>query len=199
MTARGLWVAGASGLLLATVAVAQTVYTWKDDKGVVHFSDENPEGIKNVEKLQLEAPAPLVTEGGQEGAPGEGTGDGSTMVVTPAAGQPQGGGAPPQAQAQPQPPAGPAEVVFLGADLSPLNATQRAVRGKVRNAGGGPALKVAVRVVIADGDSGNLCMTGEMNVTPRDLGAGETGAFEGTLDTPCFYGNPTINYYPEWD
>lgn len=179
-------------LFLAPCVRAQTVYTWKDDKGVVHFSDESPEGVKGVEKLTLEAPAPLISETEGEGAP-EGGGE-SQMVVTPAAGSPEGG-AQPQAAA----PSGPSEVVVLGAELSPLSATERKVRGRLRNIGGRDARRVSVRVVIADGDTGNLCLTGDIDASPTNLGPGENGAFEGDLNTPCFYGNPKIAYYPEWD
>jgi hypothetical protein len=200
MISRCVWLVGACVLLLGSIAVAQTVYTWRDDKGVVHFADENPEGVKNVEKLTLDVPAPLVSEGGEGGAPqgGEpGSGaPGETMVVTPAAPGAQAGGAP---EAAPPPPSGPSEVVFLGADLSPTSATQRHVRGKLKNVGGNTALKVAVRIVVADGGTGNLCTTGELAVQPSELGPSESGTFEGDIDTPCFYGNPSISYYPEWD
>lgn len=192
---RSVWLAGVCVLLLGSMAAAQTVYTWRDDKGVVHFSDENPEGVKNVEKLTLDVPAPLVSDGGEGqqggGPPGEG-GPGETMVVTPAAPGPQAG-------ATPAPPNGPSEVVFLGADLSPISNTQRHVRGKLRNVGGNTALKVAVRIVVADGGTGNLCTTGELAAQPLELGPGESGTFEGDIDTPCFLGNPSISYYPEWD
>lgn len=191
MTARKWWVAGVSVVLLASSAVAQTVYTWRDDKGVVHFSDENPEGVKNVEKLTLEQPAPLVTDedlgGGTAGEGGEGK-----MAVTPAAG---GGQGQPRAEEF----SGPAEVVFLGAELFANSSTERKVRGKLRNTGGDPAHKIAVRIIVADGDTGNLCVTDELNADPRDLGPGESGGFEGVIDTPCFLGNPKISYYPEWD
>ena len=195
MTARSGWVAGVSLLLLVSSVSAQTVYTWKDDKGVVHFSDENPGGgVKNVEKLTLEVPAPLVTEEGAGAAGGQE--EGGKMTVTPAA----GGGQPGQPNApQAQTFSGPAEVVFLGAELFTNSSTQRRVRGKLRNTGGDPAHRVSVRVTVADGDTGNLCGTAEFDGAPRDLAPGETGGFEGFLDTPCFLGNPTISYYPEWD
>lgn len=181
------WFAGVAVLLLASQAMGQTVYTWKDDKGVVHFSDENPEGVKGVETLTLEQPAPLVSETGEGGGEPQ-------MMVTPAAGGPEGEGAPPPGGVP-----GGAEIVFQGAELAPVSATQRRVRGKLRNVGGQTARLISVRVVIADGDSGNLCATTEIDATPRDLGPGENGTFEGDLDTPCFYGNPKIAYYPEWD
>lgn len=198
---RCVWLVGGCVLLLSSIAVAQTVYTWRDDKGVVHFADENPQGVKNVEKLTLDVPAPLISEGGEGGEPqagGEAGGGapGETMVVTPAApGAQQGGG---QAEAAP-PPSGPSEVVFLGADLSPISSTQRHVRGKVKNVGGNTALKVAVRIVVADGGTGNLCTTGELAASPLELGPGQSAMFEGDIDTPCFLGNPSISYYPEWD
>jgi hypothetical protein len=190
MTGRSWWVAGASVLLLVSSAVAQTVYTWKDDKGVVHFADESPEGVKNVEKLTLDVPAPLVSEdtGDEGGAPGGESGE--KIAVTPAA----GGGQPPAGQFS-----GPAEVIFLGAELFANSSTERKVIGKLRNTGGDPAHKISVRVVIADGDTGNLCTTGELDGEPRDLGPGDTGGFQGLLNTPCFLGNPKITYYPEWD
>lgn len=188
MKGTSLWFAGVAVLLLVSYAGAQKVYTWKDDRGVVHFSDENPEGVKGVETLTLEQPAPLVSE------PGEGEGGGEAQIsVTPGAGDKAQ--APPPEDVLP----GRAEVVFQGADLSPVGPTQRRVRGKLRNVGGRPAQQISVRVVIADGDTGNLCMTSEINATPSNLNAGENGIFEGELDTPCFYGNPKIAYYPEWD
>jgi hypothetical protein len=190
MWCRRITLALAVILLFGSAAASQTVYTWKDDKGVVHFADEKPEGVNDVEKLTLEAPAPLVS-GREEGEqPAEG-GDAESMSVTPAA----GGGSDAQAQRA----SGPSEVVFLGAELSPAGKTARNVRGRVRNSGGEPARRVTVRVVITDAQSGNLCTAGDLDVTPAALGAGETGTFEGTLDTPCFYANPKISYYPEWD
>jgi hypothetical protein len=84
-------------------------------------------------------------------------------------------------------------------ELSPISDTQRRVRGRLRNTGGEPARRVSVRVVIADADTGNLCAAGEILGEPQDLGPGENGLFEGELTTPCFYGNPKIGYYPEWD
>jgi len=186
------WFAGVVVLLVASQALAQTVYTWRDENGVVHFSDENPEGVKGVETLTLEQPAPLVSETGEGGEP--------QMMVTPAPARPEGEGG---AQGEGPPPAdaitGAAEVLFQGAELSPIGDTRRRVRGKLRNAGGDTARMISVRVVIADGDTGNLCITTEIFANPRDLGPGESGGFEGELDTPCFYGNPKIAYYPEWD
>lgn len=193
---RSVWLVGAGVLLLGSIAVAQTVYTWRDDKGVVHFADENPEGVRNVEKLTLDVPAPLVSEGGEgpaQGGEGGGAAGGETMVMTPAAGAQTG------ATPAVQQPTGPSEVVFLGADISSISSTQRHVRGKVRNVGGDPARRVGVRIVVADGGTGNLCTTGELVAQPGELGPGESGMFEGDIDTPCFFGNPTISYYPEWD
>jgi len=193
MIAKSVWVAGALALLLVgSSATAQTVYTWKDANGVVHFSDENPEGVKNVEKLTLEAPVPLISESGAETEGGEGGGTGEA-AVTPVAGQ--------QAGATPAgpPPTGPSEVVFMGADLATIGTTQRHVRGKLRNVGAEVARRVAVRVVVTDADTGNLCTTGDIGAQPGDLGPGENGFFEGDIDSPCFFGNPKIGYYPEWD
>ena len=187
MKGTSLWFAGVAVLLLTSYAGAQKVFTWRDDRGVVHFSDESPEGVKGVETLTLEQPAPLVSETGE----GEGGGE-AQISVTPGAGG--------KAEAPPEDlPQGQAEVVFQGADLSPLGPTQRKVHGKLRNVGGRAAQQISVRVVIADGDTGNLCMTSEINATPTNLNPGDNGIFEGVLDTPCFYGNPKIAYYPEWD
>jgi hypothetical protein len=189
MNARSLWVAVVTVLLAASLASAQTVYTWTDGQGVVHFSDENPEGVQGVETLTLEAPVPLVSElEGQGEGEGEAGGEGeSQMVVTPIG------------EASDAPPPGPAEVVFQGAELAVIGDTQRKVRGRLRNVGGRTARRIAVRVVVTDGDSGNLCMTTDFGAQPAELDAGADGTFEGELDTPCFYGNPKLAYYPEWD
>lgn len=196
MSPRFVWGVVVAAFLCAGPVAAQTVYTWKDSSGVVHFSDENPEGVQGVETLTLEAPAPLVSETGEEG------GDPSAVVAPVPGGQaeqpeqPGGAGVETEGSA----PRGASQVVLVGEpDLSAVSSTQRRVRGRLQNLGGEPARRVSVRVVVADANTGGLCAAGEINADPSELGPGENGTFEGDLNTPCFYANPRVAYYPEWD
>ena len=60
---RWTWMA-VSLFLLAATAHAQTVYTWKDAKGITHYSDAPPPksaGKPQVKTVRASAPAPATT------------------------------------------------------------------------------------------------------------------------------------------
>ena len=45
-------------LLLGSYAIAQTVYKWTDEQGVVHFSDNPPPRGQQFEKQDIPTPPP---------------------------------------------------------------------------------------------------------------------------------------------
>jgi len=166
---------------LAGIAQAQTVYTWKDAQGVLHFSDEAPVGVEKFEKRTLEE-APAATAEGE--TPAE-----VLTVVTPVPPTPE----PAQRYA------GDARVVLAQHQLLPAGPSTRRLTGTVKNSGGKLARRVTVIVNITDAAQGSPCVSEELPVTPADLPPGGTGKFEGDIETPCFLGSAGVEINPAWD
>lgn len=73
------------------------------------------------------------------------------------------------------------------------------VTGKVKNVGGDDARSVAVTITAADDTQGNPCLHEEAAVTPSTLRSGEAGRFDVYLDSPCLFGQATIDITPSWN
>lgn len=159
---------------------AQTFYKWTDAGGIVHFSDNPPAQANNVEERHL-APQPETRADSDEPA----------IVVKPA------GEAAPATPAIA--PTGPARVVITKRSSPRTGPSELHVTGEVRNVGGAPADGVRVAINALDSGQGNPCLHQEVPVSPATLHPGETGKFDIDLDSPCLFGQPTVDVVPSWD
>ena len=184
---RRWWLSAAAwGMLLPAIAMAQSVYTWTDKHGVVHFSDEAPPGVKGVEKRTLETAPPLVSGQDGEATPGETP----VLAVTPVA-EPT--------KASKHAAEGPSEVVLTGRKVLPEGgARTRHLIGTVKNVGGEDATEVAVVIKVTDAGQGSECLTTEASVEPETLKPGEEGKFDQFVETPCFLGDFAVDVAPAW-
>ena len=171
--------------MLPGIALAQSVYTWTDEKGVIHFADEAPPDVKNVEKRALEAPQPLIRDEQAEGTPGE-----VIEVATPV---PE-----PTVQSGKIVSEGPARVVLTQRKAIPEGAETRHLIGEVKNIGGETATRVAIIIKVTDADQGSECVSGEVAIDPETLEPGQDGTYDDYVDTPCFLGNASIEITPIW-
>ncbi|GIW42334.1 MAG: hypothetical protein KatS3mg076_2911 [Candidatus Binatia bacterium] len=165
-------------VLGATALAGQRVYTWQDERGVLHFSDQPPPpGAKASEKWV----EPLEPVGSS--APESGTSPaGEAEAPRPA----------PAEDGRPQ-------VVVTSRMASPVAERVWRISGEVRNTGGGEARRVAVIVRVTDPGQGTECLTTALPVEPADLPPGATGKFEDYLESPCFLGNAGVEVVPEWN
>ncbi len=189
MTCRATLLVAVVTAALATAAVAQNIYTWKDKNGVVHFADQKPQGVQNVEQRSLGENAPVLSTGGDE-TPG--ANPGSEAAGTPS---PAGGAAAQDLEQEPRP----ARVIVTEHNAKPDGQQTRKVTGVVKNVGGEIAHRVSVMVSITDPGQGTTCLSGEISVEPSDLDPGQTGTFSDYVTTPCFLGNAGVDIHPAWD
>jgi len=167
-----------SGLLVvAGVAGAQTFYKWTDERGVVHFSDSPPSNVKEVEERNLPTRSDIVTS---PAPPADARG--AVAETTPGAAQ----------QAEP------AKVVIVSRLTPRTGPSALHVSGEVKNIGGAEARDVAVTISVADATQGTPCLEEEADVVPSTLRGGESGNFDIDLDSPCLYGNPSLDIAPGW-
>ncbi|HVN83969.1 MAG TPA: DUF4124 domain-containing protein [Candidatus Binatia bacterium] len=168
----GLCAVGLTVSVCRRPAQAQTVFTWTDEGGTVHFSDSPPPAGQKYEQRDVgggpavkgQAPLPEanapVTDGTTNATPGEAS--------------------------------GPARVVITSKEAIPRGPESRHVSGAVRNVGGRPADRVAVTLRVVDA-SGEECTSEDVNVEPTTLNAGETGRFDTTVNSPCLIDGGTVD------
>lgn len=187
MTRRVWFAATVIAMFLPAVALGQAVYKWKDSRGVIHFSDEAPPNVQNVEKRAMEPQPPLVVQDEQAGGEAAETPAPEVLVVE----TPETTGRTARSQ-------GPAQVVVQDRKVTPDGPQTRHVTGKVKNVGGKSARRVGIVVTVTDADQGSICLRTEASVGPDILAPGETGSFDEYVDTPCFLGNFSIDIAPVW-
>ncbi len=190
------WVSVVALAMLAVVrgATAQDVYTWTDERGVVHFSDVPPVGVPNVEKREVK-PFP---ESQKQTAGGGGAAAPASAPAAVESGQPPSDQSAPGKAARSEEFRGPARVIATSREVTPRGPRSRHVIGSVKNVGGRAARRVAVILRVADSQGGE-CLREEVDVAPSTLGSGETGNFDTTIDTPCFLEDAGVDIEPSWD
>jgi hypothetical protein len=57
---------------------------------------------------------------------------------------------------------------------------------------------VAIRINVLEDGQGNPCLNDRGTVSPSTLQPGDTGTFELSYDSPCFFGSPQIDIVAEW-
>ena len=152
-------------LLVGSLASAQTVYRWEDERGVVHFSDAPPPGAKNVQSRNMPlVPKPAV-RGAENRDPAEETGvtevskDGETEKPETADGEPSA-----------------ARVEVKKQDVNASGDATGEFTGQVENVGGSRANDVAVVIEVTETNQGAHCLEEEVDVSPSALEPGEKGA-----------------------
>jgi uncharacterized protein DUF4124 len=180
MSEKGYWLL-VTGLLACWcgLASAQTYYKWTDDHGVVHFSDAPPADPKGVEERHLAAP-PVAEAPAKEAA----------VERAPEA---QGKGA------VAEPPVGPARVIVTSRKTPRTGPSALHVIGEVKNVGGADARRVAVTISAVDVTQGTPCLNEETTVEPSTLHPGDKGNFDVNVDSPCLFGDPSVDVAPVWD
>lgn len=159
---------------------AQRVYTWKDERGVIHFADAPPkDGEFGVKDLPVPPAPPPPT-------PEAGTPAGTAPEVTPAT----PAATPADAEAR--------VVIEEQSSRSAGDAAQRYF-GRVKNVGGTEAKNVRVTIAVRETVQGADCLQDEIAVSPADLPPGETGTFTADFENPCFNGPTDAKLRPEWD
>jgi hypothetical protein len=168
-------------LVVAGVAGAQTFYKWTDERGVVHFSDLPPNNVQEVEERNLPKRSDIVTSPAPPADAGR-VGVDITPGATP--------GTAPQTD--------PAKVVIVSRVTPRTGPSALHVSGEVKNIGGAEAQDVAVTISVADATQGTPCLEEEADVVPSTLRGGDSGNFDIDLDSPCLYGNPSLDIAPTW-
>jgi hypothetical protein len=172
-----------AGMALAAAPVgAGTVYRWTDARGVVHFSDVPPQGVRSQAETLPDAPAPVV-----QPAP------------EPAAAEP----APAAAAAAPAPgaekaPSGPARVVLTDQQADAAGPAVKSFHGRVKNTGGVEARDVFIDLVVTEPVQGDECLREAIEVTPSTLAPGAEGTYEAEFENPCFHGETTADLRAAW-
>lgn len=162
-------------LLAVSRCPGQSVYRWKDERGVLHFSDTPPPGRTDVELHQLPPPA-VHAEIPPTIAP---TASGDQAQGTPAA-------------------EGPARVEITDQDDSVVGDSSHEYKGKVKNAGGEPAQDVVVVITVTETQQGAECLSQDVPVEPSTLGPGDEGSWSARFDNPCYFGPTTASVRPDW-
>jgi len=171
--------AGGAAALWCAAALAQTVYKWTDEHGVIHFADTPPSGGRKVEERHL--PGPPASQANDD-APAEMRTPRSDALTRREPGAP-----------------GPAQVILASRKTPRTGPSSLHIQGEVRNVGGSDAARVAVTVAAVDSNDGSSCVQEEIGVNPPTLRPGETGSFDTNIDKPCLLGQPTIDIAPVWD
>lgn len=155
-------------------APAQTVYTWTDEKGTVHFSDQRPAGAKNVAERRMPAE--------KESEPVDAT-EAPTL---------------PERERAAATRAGAPQVVLERQDIERTGASSFRVAGTVRNTGGTAAPGVRISLAAPDPVQGNPCLEDEIAIEPDPLPPGESVSFEKVVDHPCLHGDARIELAVRW-
>jgi len=159
-------------------AAGQTVYRWRDEHGVLHFSQSPPPPGTAFQVRGMPTPQSLPTQVAEQ---------------TPAArGSPVAGTPTPKLE-------GEARVEIVSQSAQQLEPSVRLFRGTVKNAGGTAARDVVVIVDVTERQQGAECLHTEIEVTPSSLAPGETGTFEAEFENPCFFGDVSVRVQPDWD
>ena len=167
--------AGADRLL------AQRVYRWTDERGVVHFSDSPPPAGANIEvkdlPRQVSAPAPAEEPPGAKPASNEQ----ATAATTPTPKR-----------------AGKANVQILDQDQAHAGDAVYEFSGKVENTGGQTAEDVVVNITVTEPNQGARCASEQVEVDPPTLAPGQKGNYFVSLENPCFHGPIDAQVEPDW-
>jgi len=162
--------------LAGHAALAQTVYRWTDENGVVHFADSPPPQRKDYQTHEMprSGPAPPPVEAGEAAA------------ATPAAGEPA------------EPAKGPAQIVVSKHEEVGVGPSVQSFTGTVKNEGGAEASDVAISVRVVDPISGDECINAEIGVEPSTLAPGAKGTYETEFEHPCFKGQTQLELHAVW-
>lgn len=179
------WLGVAALVAVCLPAAAQPVYTWTDGNGTVHFSDSPP---PPGQKYEQRGAVPLEPPVRQDA--GAGTSEAQPAGAAPAA----GASADQSADAEKKP----ARVIITSKEAVPRGPDTRHVTGAVKNVGGMPAGSVAVTITTVD-QNGSECSRVEMEVVPGTLDGGDTGNFDGTVDSPCLADGGSVDAEVHWD
>lgn len=162
------------------IAHAQTFYKWTDDRGVVHFSDQQPANVNGLEERHL-PPVPA-----------------SEAATTEAPENPESQPAQPGASGAPVA-QGPPQVVLISHETPRTGPSAIHVSGEVKNVGGEEARGVSVTITALDDTQGNPCLQQATTVSPPTLRSGDSGSFDLDLDSPCLFGDPSVSITPAWE
>jgi len=114
--------AGVAAVLIVSIAArAQTVFTWTDDSGVVHFSDSPPAAGQKYEQRGAEPVEPILRHSADAANPAPGADSGAPAAPA----------APAEAPASDTAPKGPARVILTSKEASPRGPETRHVIGSV--------------------------------------------------------------------
>lgn len=179
-----------SSLLIFALAVllplgdrseGQTFYRWTDERGIVHITDNPPQGVK-YDTEQLKPPPPATDQ-----KPAVAT-DGSAAETTDkdtATGE--------------EKEASPARVIIEEQTNRSAGGSTKTFAGKTTNTGGTEARNVAIEITVTETVQGASCLRQRISVSPSALPPGESGSFSARLDNPCFHGPTDVQLTPRWD
>jgi Domain of unknown function (DUF4124) len=177
---------------LVPAAQGQRIYRWTDEKGTVHFSQEPPENVKDVEVKDLPVPDTEPTAA-PSAAPAP-----AKAVSTPANVTPAAEAATPAAASTKKPVSPQAQVDVVKQQSISMGGENQAISGKVENKGGSKARNVVVTVTVTETVQGAQCLHQDIPVRPSSLNPGETGEFSANFQNPCFYGPTKVDLQPNW-
>lgn len=170
------WTVILAWAMLPQAVQAQFVTRWINANGVVTFSTSPPPPGVKYEAIHLPSYRARAADSDQ------GDGSGSTN---------------PNAAGTTPPKSGPAQLEVKDHSTTSLGDTQWLLAGKVKNEGGTAADGVGIRISVLEDGQGNPCLEDQGSVNPSTLQPGETGTFELTFDSPCFFGGPAIDIVAE--
>lgn len=182
------WVFVTLAMGLSNIAEAQFITRWVDANGVVTFSTSSPPPGVKYEAIPMpqrsSQGAVAVAEADSDKASAAANSDDAKTDDARKAEAPA--------------PTGPAEVTVQEKGITSLGETRWLLSGKVKNEGGTVAEGVAISINVLEDGQGNPCLDDRGTVNPSTLKPGETGTFELTYDSPCFFGSPQIDIVAEW-
>lgn len=174
--------------VMPSSAAAQFITRWVNANGVITFSTSSPPPGVKYEPVAMPdwgggepavpAPAPNTNEAGTSG-------DAATAATES------------KPAAEPKA-SGPARLSVQDQTTTSVGEAQWVLAGKVKNEGGEPAAGVGIHISVLEDGQGNPCLDDQGAVSPSTLQPGETGTFELTFNSPCFFGNPRIDIVAEW-
>lgn len=171
-------------------AAAQFITRWVNANGVITFSTSSPPPGVQYEQVAMPERGPKETDAPPAVAVPEGQGAASTDDAA----KPATEATPP---AEPKA-SGPARLSVQDQSTRSVGESQWVLAGKVKNEGGEPAAGVGIHISVLEDGQGNPCLDDQGVVSPSTLQPGETGTFELTFNSPCFFGSPRIDIVAEW-